>query len=108
MQKRRTDRDNTQKVDVHEPVQLRKFEVTLEECDGDYSKMLKKFSKKVRKHEILKPYYERLMFHMTKSQKRRKKRLNAIYEQRKNQSQDSLLELETEKQMRQVEEKKQD
>lgn len=72
-----------QKQDYKDPVQLKQFEVTLEECDGDYSKLIRKFMKKVRKHEILKPYYERLMYHMTKSQKRRKKRLKSIYEHKK-------------------------
>ena len=58
---------------MFEAVLCEPIQVTLSECGGDEVKMIKKFMKKVRKLELLKPYYDRLMFHETKSQKRRRK-----------------------------------
>lgn len=62
---------------------LKPLQVTLEECHNDFDKMVKKFIKKVRKEEVLKPYYKRLMYHQTKSQKRREKKLSAIFKNKK-------------------------
>lgn len=71
------------KIDLREPVQLDPFEVTLEECNGNTNKLIKKFMKKVRKAELLKPYYGRMMYHKTKSQKNREKSRKATYEAKK-------------------------
>jgi hypothetical protein len=60
-------------------------EVTTEECDGDYSKMIKRFVKKTRKEQILKPFYDRLLYWETKGQKERKKKQKGIYEWQKTQ-----------------------
>ena len=50
------------------------LEVTLDECNGNTAKMIKRFTKKVRKEEVLRPFYERLAYPTTKGQKARKKR----------------------------------
>jgi truncated hemoglobin YjbI len=75
----------------HEPVQAKNLEVNLDEVGGDTTKLIKKFGKKVRKEEVLLPYYDRLMFYSTKSQKRRKKRLKAIFAQKKENAERLLL-----------------
>ncbi len=59
------------------------IEVSLQECGGDFNKMLKKFSRKVRKEEVLAPFWDRLSFHTTKSQRRRKDKFKGIYETKK-------------------------
>lgn len=59
------------------------LEVTLEEVGGDQSKLLKKFTKKVRKAEVLKPFYGKLMYYISKSQKRRQKRRKALFDQKR-------------------------
>lgn len=58
-------------------------EVSLQECGGDFNKMLKKFTRKVRKEEVLSPFYDRLAFHTTRSQRRRLDRFKGIYETKK-------------------------
>jgi hypothetical protein len=68
-----------------DPVILEPFEITLAECDGDFFRMLKKFTKKVRKHEVLKPYYNKLSYFTSKSQLRRQKKIKAIYEEKRGQ-----------------------
>lgn len=73
-----------QKFNV-EPVLAKGVEVTLEECGGDYRRMIKKFVKQCRKEEVLKPYFDRMYF-KSKGQKRREKHLRAVYEQKKEQS----------------------
>jgi truncated hemoglobin YjbI len=55
----------------------------LKECDDDFNKMLKKFTKKVRKEEVLKPFYGKLMFYTTKGQKKRKRKLKGIWNTKK-------------------------
>lgn len=55
------------------------IEVSLAECGGDFNKMLKKFSRKVKKEEILKGFYGKLAFFSSKSQKRRAKKSKGIY-----------------------------
>lgn len=55
-------------------IEAKFIEVTADQCRGDFKKMLKRFSKKVRKEELLKPFYERLAFHQTKGQLKRKQR----------------------------------
>lgn len=75
--KERTKRVN-EDVDYFKPV-----EVTLEECSGDYSKMIKRFIKKTRKEQILKPFYDRLLYWETKGQKERRKKQKGIYEWQK-------------------------
>jgi ribosomal protein S21 len=47
--------------------------------------MIKRFTKKTRKEEVLKPYYERILYWETKSQKERKKKQKGIYEWRRSQ-----------------------
>lgn len=64
-------------------VVCRPIEVTIQECNGDVTRMIKRFTKKIRKEEILKPYYGRIMFFETKSQKRRRQKLKGVYEWRK-------------------------
>ena len=64
--------------------QGKKIEVTLAECGGDFNKMLKKFSRKVRKEEVLKPFFGKLMYFTTKGQKRRAKKLAGIYNTKRN------------------------
>jgi ribosomal protein S21 len=61
------------------------LEVTANECNGDVSRMIKRFGKKTRREEVLKPYYERLLYWETKSQKERRKKQKGIYEWRKSQ-----------------------
>lgn len=78
-------KDYKQPIDLKEAVQLKPLEVTLKECNGDNNKMIKKFLKKVRKYEILKPYYDRIMFHQTKNQVKRKKQRKSKYQTKKNQ-----------------------
>lgn len=65
------------------------LEVTLEEVGGDQSKLLRKFIKKVRKSEILKPFYGKLMYYISKSQKRRQKKLKALFNQKKSTEKDN-------------------
>lgn len=62
-----------------EVILAKKVEVTITECNGDFNKMLKKFSRKVKREEILKPFYGRVAFHTTKGQKRREKRNKGVY-----------------------------
>lgn len=61
----------------------KQIEVTIGECNGDFNKMLKKFTRKVRKEEVLKPFYDRLMFHTTRGQKIRAKKQKGTYNTRK-------------------------
>jgi hypothetical protein len=63
-----------------EPVICKVVEVTAQECNGDVSRMIKRFTKKVRKEEVLKPFYGKLMFFETKSQKRRQAKIKGTYE----------------------------
>lgn len=85
MKKRKRNKRNTE--DKLGPVVLYKpLEVTAKDCDGDVSKMIKKFCRKVRKEEVLKPYYRRLMYWETKSQKRRRQRLKSVYETKRRQN----------------------
>ncbi len=69
-------------------VQARPLEVSLSECNNDSTKMIKKFMKKVRKEETLKPFYGKLMYHSTKSQIRRAKKHKSIYEYKKRDEKD--------------------
>lgn len=62
---------------------FRPVEVRLDEVGGDQSKLLKRFTKVVRNEEVLKPYFDRLMYHQTKGQRRRAKKLKGIYESKK-------------------------
>lgn len=77
-------KDYKPKKDLFNAVILKPLQVSSEECNGDTTRLIKKFQKKVRNEETLKPYFGKLMYFTTKSQKRRAKRLKAIYEQRKN------------------------
>lgn len=67
----------------------KKIEVSLSECNGDFNKMLKKFSRKVKREEILKPFYGKLAFYTTKSQKRREKKSKGVYIARRKAEKDS-------------------
>lgn len=71
---------SAKKTVIPEIIILQPLQVKAEEVGGDFNKMIKRFSKKVRKYETLKPYYDRLMFHQTKSQKRRAAKFKSIYE----------------------------
>jgi hypothetical protein len=64
-------------------LKFRFFEVTEKECNGDSSKLIKKFVRRTRKEEVLKPFYRKLLYWETKSQKRRSQRLRGIYEHQK-------------------------
>lgn len=75
-------------VKNNEVVEAKPLQVSIEECNGDSTKMIKKFMKKVRKEEILKPFYGKLMFFSTKSQIARAKKHKATYEYRKRQEKD--------------------
>ncbi len=70
-------------VNGPEPIILEPIQVKAEEVGGDLGRMIKKFSKKIRKYEVLKPYYSRLMYFETKSQRRRAAKFKSIYEQQK-------------------------
>lgn len=62
------------------------------EVHGDGSnpeRLIKKFMKKVRKEEVLKPFYGKLMYHQTRGQKRRQKKLKAIFQARKKENEQS-------------------
>lgn len=61
------------------------IQVTDNECNGDVGRMIKKFSKITRKEQVLKPFYEKLLYWETKSQKERKKKQKGIYEWHKKQ-----------------------
>lgn len=61
-----------------EPVQAKFLEVSAGK-NVNPERLIKKFMKKVRKEEILKPFYGKLMYHQTKNQKDRKKRLRSTY-----------------------------
>lgn len=72
------------------PVILKPLEVDIKSVKGDTAKLIKKFNKKVRREEVLKNYFERLMYYKPKSQKKREKRRRAIYEERKRQQKEKL------------------
>lgn len=63
----------------HDGIEAKFLEIKIEDVNGDSSRLIKRFIKKVRKEEILKPYYNRLMFFQTKNQKRRQKKMKAIH-----------------------------
>lgn len=67
-------------------------EVSLQECGGDFNKMLKKFTRKVRKEEVLAPFYDRLAFYTTKSQRDRQDKFKGIYETKKRETKKKLNE----------------
>lgn len=69
----------------NDAVEAKPLQVTIEQAKGDTTRLIKKFMKKVRKEEVLKPFYGRLMYHETKSQKRRKKNAKAAFFARKRQ-----------------------
>lgn len=71
------------KVNGPEPVILKPFQVTLDEAKGDQNRLIKKFNKKVRKAEILKPYYSKLMYFTSKSDIKRQKHRKAVWEEKK-------------------------
>lgn len=61
----------------------KQLEVTISECNGDFNKMIKKFTRKVRKEEVLKPCYDRMMFFTSRGQKKRAQKQKGIYNTRK-------------------------
>lgn len=83
MKKQKNQKDfqaqSLKKVNNSEPVIISPLEVRLEEVGGDTTRLIKKFLKKVRKEEILKPFYGKLMYYSTKSQKRRAKKLESDF-----------------------------
>lgn len=76
---------------IPEAVCYQPLEVTAKECGFDTSKMIKRFMKKTRKEEVLKPFHTRLLYWETKSQKARRKKLKSIYEHRKQQEIDNKI-----------------
>lgn len=60
------------------PVILEPYQITLLECGGNFQKMFKKFSKKCREDEILKPIYDKLAY-KSPSQAKRDKHKKAIF-----------------------------
>lgn len=83
MRKHRKEKRSQSKLG--ETIVCRPLEVTAQECNGDLTKMIKRFVKKTRKEEILKPFYRKLLYWETKSQKQRTKRLKNTYEWKKQQ-----------------------
>lgn len=77
--------------DEHDPIQARPLEVSIEQARGDSTRLIKRFMKKVRKEEVLKPFYGKLRYHQTKSQKRRQKRLRGKFLARKMKEQENRL-----------------
>lgn len=75
--------DNSPEAVIIEPLQVK-----IEETGGDYNKLIKKFMKKVRKEETLKPFFGRLMYFSTKSQKKRAKKIESIYRHKQKRKQD--------------------
>lgn len=63
-------------------VEAKPFEVTAEECNGDISKMIRKFIKKAKKQQILQPLYAK-SFYLTRTQKKRKKHSKAVFDCRR-------------------------
>ncbi len=81
----------TKKMKIPEAVICEPFQVSIEEVKGDKSKLIKKFIKKVRKAEILKPYYDKLMYFTPKPQRRRQKLKKAIWEETKRRQKDEIV-----------------
>jgi hypothetical protein len=73
----------TQQKRIPEAVECRPLEVTLKECNFDTTKMIRRFIKKTRKEEVLKPFYSKLLYWETKGQKTRRKKLKSIYEHKR-------------------------
>lgn len=67
-------------LNIPDAVICHPLEVTLKECNGDTTKMIRRFIKKTRKEEVLKPFYSRLLYWETKGQKTRRKKLKSTYE----------------------------
>ena len=61
------------------------LEVTLDECGGDFNKMLRKFIRKVKKEEVLKEYLIKTSYFESKSRKKRNKMRKGTYEFKKRQ-----------------------
>ena len=59
------------------------LEVTIEQCSGNTTKMIKRFSKMVRKEGIFESYYERSRGPKTKGQKRREERASKQWLEKK-------------------------
>ncbi len=66
-----------------EPVILEPLQVTINQTKGDYTKLVKKFIKKVRNEEVLKPYYNKIAYFISKSEKRREKKRKGRFEEQK-------------------------
>ena len=81
----------TRNVKGPEPVILSPLQVTLEEAKGDTTKLIKKFSKKVRRAEVLKPYFNKLMYFTPKSDLKRQKRRKAVWEEKKRREKEEIL-----------------
>lgn len=71
-----------------EDFQAKFVEVTSEQCRGNFEKMIRRFSKKVKKEDILSVYYDRLSHYKTRGQKKREKKLKGIWNQKKKQKKD--------------------
>lgn len=78
------------------PVVLEPYQVTSIECGGDFKKMFKKFSKKCRNDEILRPVFDKLSY-KSPSQARREKHKRAIFRIKKEELNKQLEEKNDEK-----------
>lgn len=67
------------KSGMFEPVLAKHLEVRIEECGGDTEKLIKRFIKKVKKEEVLKEWFQKNMCFETKSQKVRRKKRQAVF-----------------------------
>lgn len=66
-----------------EPVLLEPLQVTIGQTNGDYNKLVKRFIKKVRNEEVLKPYYNKIAYFISKSEKKREKLRKAKFQEKK-------------------------
>ena len=90
----KTDKKNKmkkQKIKIPEPVILEPLQVSLKEAKGDSHRLIKKFLKKVRKEEVLKPYFGKLMYFTSKSDIKRAKRRKAVWEEKKRREKEELF-----------------
>lgn len=76
----------------NDTIQAKFVEVTAEQCGGNTTKMIKRFMKKIRKEEILKPFYTKLAYHQTKGELERQKRSKGEWLEKKRQNKIKELE----------------
>ena len=69
------------------------IEVSAEECGHDFNKMMKKLDRKIKKEELLKPFWNELAFYTTKGQKRRQAKIRGTYRSRKEEQKNQIEEI---------------